>query len=328
MDDVNRPNHEKDQLAELVRLAGNESPSKDRMDRVRAATRRQWREQTRQRSRARLVWSLAAAAAVLGGLAFLFGVLPREPGQATIDVATVDSLSGEVTLVSASGSTVLEVGAAVRLDGVVSTAAGAVALRLPSGHSLRLDRSSEVELRSDRSISLRHGALYVESDPDGPHRVLAVQTPLGRVTEIGTQYELRLQGGGLYVRLREGAVRLEQSGKEHTVDAGTELFLDASGRSERRWIATFGPQWAWVSEIAPLPDLEGRSTYAYLRWVAREKGWSLAFADESVLRAAQTTIVQGRLGQLSPEQSLDAVLPASRLTYRLTEGTLLVAAQR
>lgn len=328
MEDSNRPDKMTDDVASLVRLAGESTISVERMERVRAVARQRWREQTRRGSRKPLYWSLAAAMAAIATAVILFGLpggLFRAPA---IEFATIEGLSGGVTLRGSSHSTDLAVGAPVALDSVVETDHdGAVALRLPAGHSLRLDRASAIELRADRSVALVAGALYIESNPLLPRRPIDVRTDFGLIRETGTQFELRLTPNGLRIRLREGAVRLERPGADYTVEAGTEFSLDASGQTQTLPIAAYGHEWDWVNAIAPLPELAGRSAHDFLTWVAREKGWSLAFDDENALRAAQSAIVEGRLERLTPQQALDAVLPASRLAYRIVDGALVVSAR-
>ena len=79
--------------------------------------------------------------------------------------------------------------------------------------------------------------------------------------------------------------------------------------------------------MASVPDLRGQSAYAFLNWTVRERGWTLAFNDEGSLRAAQETIVEGRLEQLTPDEALGAVMQASRLGYRVADGKLVVSTQ-
>ena len=73
-------------------------------------------------------------------------------------------------------------------------------------------------------------------------------------------------------------------------------------------------------------DLEGRTARSFLDWVARERGLTLAFEEESVARAAAEIVVGGTVQRLTLEESLDAVLPTCGMTHRIEDGVLLVAA--
>jgi len=326
MDDSKRPETKADDIATLVRLADQATISGERMERVRAVARTEWREKTRRRTRNRMIGWIAASAAVLAMVAILGGVFNRSGQDPLIELALVEGLTGGVTQDSGAGATILTGDGSVPMNAVVETARGAgVALRLPAGHSLRIDGESEVELRTDGSVALLAGTLYLESDSRAPNSPIDVHTPFGTVQEIGTQFELRLQQRGLRIRLREGTVRLDRPDSDYIVEAGTEFNIDSAGKTETRSISTYGGEWDWVSTMTPVPDLRGRSTHTFLTWVVREKGWSLAFNDEDALRAAQAAIVEGRLDQLTPDEALGAVMQASRLEHRLTEGTLVVS---
>jgi ferric-dicitrate binding protein FerR (iron transport regulator) len=152
-----------------------------------------------------------------------------------------------------------------------------------------------------------------------------IHTPLGLIQEIGTQFEVRLEGETVRVRLREGTVIVHREEQAHEVRVGTELAMDRNGSVIRRSISIHGPAWRWVADIAPMIDLEGRTARAFLDWVARERGWTLAFADESVARSAGEIVLGGTLERLTLEQSLDAVLPTCRMTYRVKDGVLWIA---
>jgi len=92
----------------------------------------------------------------------------------------------------------------------------------------------------------------------------------------------------------------------------------------RRSIPIHGPDWSWTARVAPVPDLEGRTAREFLEWAARERGWELRFADEEVVRSASEARLAGGARNLDLEQTLEAVLAASRLTHRLEDGTLTI----
>jgi len=93
----------------------------------------------------------------------------------------------------------------------------------------------------------------------------------------------------------------------------------------RHALATYGPEWDWIVGVTPMLDLEGETAMAFLEWAARERGWKLAFADESVARSAAEIVLGGTLERLTLDQALDAVLPTCNLTHRVEQGVLLIA---
>jgi ferric-dicitrate binding protein FerR (iron transport regulator) len=311
-----------DDVATLVRLAGpRPAVPAQRAERVRAAAIAAWRDGVRDRRRRRLLGptlALAVAASLVAGLLLMRSDPPVG--------ATVASLEGSAWVRGTAGAEGQPVPAGSE---VVTAETGRIALRLPSGHSVRLDRHTTVRVLDGASLSLERGALYVDSGADAasPGPAVVVRTPLGTVREAGTQFELRLESGALRVRLREGRV-VVQGGDDRTleVSAGTELRLVPSGATVTEAIPLHGPDWGWVEAIAPVLDVEGRTAASFLEWVARERGWRLTYADPAVALSARTTRIAGSLAGLTLDQSLEAVLPSCRLTHRIEGGVLVVGA--
>jgi ferric-dicitrate binding protein FerR (iron transport regulator) len=329
---------EGDDVATLVRLAGwRRAVPPERTERVRAAALACWQQELRGRSRRlRYVWAagvaLAAAASIV--LVVSFRALPVRPSGSTESgaMARVESMSGAIwardtSAAARSARRPLSTGDEIPLGSELVTAPdGRAALRLDSGHSLRLDTGSRVRLLAEDAIALDAGAIYVDSAPERPAEIaLAVHTPLGVVREIGTQFEVRLAPDSVRVRLRDGAVAVSHDGGELEVRAGNELQLSAGGLVTRQAVATHGPGWDWMVGVTPMLDLEGRTARAFLDWVARERGWTLAFADESAARAAGEVVLGGGAEGLSLDQALDAVLATCRMTYRVEGGVLRIS---
>ena len=337
MNDKNeQPVDLRDDVARLMRLAGKRrAVPHERAERVRAAARAQWQHEVRLRYRKRFVWT-AAGLATAASLTLLIAIrlLSVGSGGPGSDLPVrVEALAGAAwgRLAADTGSAerrALEVGDELRQGSELTTAEESRAtIRLASGHSVRLDTVTRIRLLDAGSFALDRGAVYVDS---GSERVAAgslrVETPLGRIREIGTQFEARLQDGSLRVRLREGAVVVSLDDRSHEVKAGSELEMGPGGSVVRRTIPTHGSDWEWLVGITPMIELEGRSARAFLDWVARERGWTLAFADESVARAADEIVLGGTVGGLTLDEALDAVLPTCRMTYRVDKGVLVVAA--
>jgi hypothetical protein len=76
--------------------------------------------------------------------------------------------------------------------------------------------------------------------------------------------------------------------------------------------------------VTPTFDLEGLTARAFLDRVARERGWTLTFADAELARSAEEIVLAGTVERLTLEQSLDAVLPTCRMTHRLDDGVLRI----
>ena len=308
-----------DEVARLVRLAGTSGPiAAERLARVRTAVHGAWRDEYVARTRRRwltVAVLLAAAAAVV--IAFAIRGPIRTP--APVLVAHIDQAAGSPAPFTAGG--------AVMSGSTVTTSAGTLAMTLTSGVHLRLDASSTARVDSATDVALERGAVYVDSAGAPPTQPgaspISIHTPAGLVRDIGTQFEVRLAGAGIRIRVRDGQVRVtDANGVDARAGAGEELFSrpDGSDRSiNRRPIDTTGSEWAWAERAAPLFSMKGKTLGAFLDWVSREGAWTVTFADRRFSEAARATVLHGRpdlLKGLTPAEALDVVLPTCGLRHR------------
>jgi ferric-dicitrate binding protein FerR (iron transport regulator) len=156
---------------------------------------------------------------------------------------------------------------------------------------------------------------------------LEVHTSFGVVRDIGTQFEVRVSDSSLRVRVRSGVVEVRRGPRGDEVSSarpGTELTVGPTGASSRAVMA-YGPEWAWAASLAPAFEIEGRTLGAFLEHLCREQGWTLAYADPQLTRAASGIILHGPTTGLQPSEALAVVLATTGLTHRLRDGELLVA---
>jgi ferric-dicitrate binding protein FerR (iron transport regulator) len=321
-----------DRLEELLRLAGRREPiPAERTERVRAAVHAEWQARVRSRRRTRALWGLAAAAVVtlaVGIPAWRTIVSGPETEPTVGRVVTVSRTAWSRS--PATGGEVLTSrlrnGQVVVVGEELSTDEGRVALRLDSGTSVRLDEHSRLRVLAANELALDRGTVYVDSGPEEGRVAVEIHTSAGVIRDIGTQFEVRARDDAIRIRVREGAVVMRTSAGDHRVDHGNEIQVDAAGDVARQPIPIFGPDWGWLADVTPMMRLEGRSAREFLDWVARESGWELRFASESVEISASRIAVSGSVDHLSLDQVLDAVLPTCQMTYQVTDGVLLVDA--
>lgn len=312
---------EGDDVARLLRLAGpRPAVPVDDMNAAREAARAEWRRQVSTRRRRAVSWQaggwLAAAAVLLAVGVTLWQWLQVSP------VATLELARGAVTVVPEAGAESI-----LLSEATVTTDDGRAALRMASGHSVRLDAGTRLKLVSRSALELESGAVYVDSQAAAG--TFEVRTSLGVARDVGTQFEVRLaDGAGLSVRVREGLVELTRDGESHTADAGTELQVAADGTLTRSAVPLHGALWEWVLEIAPGFDAEGRKLRDLLDWAAREGGWELAFADDELAAVAAATDLSGPVEELRPEEAVAVMVRATGLAYRIDDGVLLIERPR
>ena len=325
MNDLERDENE---IGELLRLAGKRpGVPPERAGRARRAAHAAWRGTVGERRavRRRTLGTILAAAAMLGLATAAAVVLrPGAPGE-RLPVATIEALAGTGTA-AAPGRGPLAVGDVILAgEPLVTGAASRIALRLSTGHSLRLDVATAVRFAALDELRIERGALYVDSGIGArATRPIEVTSALGTVRELGTRFEVRLAEDALHVRLRDGAVVVAGEAGSFSLRAGEELALGTAGTVERRPLVAHGPGWDWVAEVAPRLEIDGRTAREFLEWIARERGFSLAFRDEAAARHAERTILEGTIAGLTLDQALAAVLPTCGLDHTAEDGLLLV----
>lgn len=287
---------------------------------VQATVEQAWIEavenhRAKQQGSRRRLWLVAAAlvVALVGGSLVWWALGPPGPIVATVAAAWPNTGAGN-----------LAAGEVLREGSRLATGDGQrVVLELETGATLRLDELSELVLQSGSQFDLARGAIYVDSGP-GRGEGLAVVTPLGVVTDIGTKFEIRLSQGAVRVQVREGEVALASpSGASYRAVAGTALELRGTILS-RSDVETYGEAWAWLA-AAPGPfRLEGQHLRQFLDWVVAETGLELHFSEPQLGSQVERIIAHGTVSGLTPLQALDVVLASSGLSFRLEKGKLII----
>lgn len=282
---------------------------------MRATVQTEWRRELARRARARM-WPWVCAASVCVAAVIGWWRLPNTGAavgtmqQSTDLVVYRTGLLGE----HAAGDRVLRVGDRLeaRADSRVQLA-GNASLRLRAGASMQMTAADEAQLRA--------GTAYVDSGLAGASGGLRLRTPLGLVEHLGTQFEVTWKDEQLRVRVREGAVRVAGTLR---ADAGEELILDATGHQQRRELPAYDKEWDWVQAIPDALDVDGHNAMVLLRWVARETGRQLEFADGRAAQLANTAVLHGSISGLAPDSALRAMLATTSLEADVQAARIVV----
>lgn len=318
-----------DETMRLLRLAGPRTPvSATRAARVRSAVRAEWQRGTRcriTRRRIVLAGSLGAAAALLVAVGRVVLLEPRAmPLGAT--VAVVDQVDGSPVWVAETldgrQRARLQRGDSLRVGEWIETRTDSrVALRFGDGISVRLDTGSRVRPLSRSVIELSAGAVYVDTGRESGR--FEVRTALATAHDIGTQFEVRLNGETLRLRVRTGAVELRDRARSISGRSGTEITLTATGAVSRP-IAAHGSEWNWTTRVSPPLEMEGMPLATFLERVAREQGWTVEYDDPTIARETERIILHGSVTGLAPHDAVGVAVATSGLRYRLASGSLVV----
>jgi ferric-dicitrate binding protein FerR (iron transport regulator) len=321
-------------IARVLRAAGPRERAPAEVERaVREHLRGEWREIVAERQGRRRRWTgfaLAASIAVAAASGWLLAAQPRGAAEpvATMAVALDDVRARgrwwEGWEVAAAGRT-LKAG-----ESLETGANGRAALSLPGIASARLDHDTRVRLASADRIEIDRGTLYVDAGVESPaDSRLVVETPAGAVRHVGTQYEVRIDGRAVRLRVREG--RVEWHSPSGTVErgvAGEQLTIAADGAISRSGAPRYGESWDWIASTTPAIDIEGRPLAEFLSWAGRELGREVAYESPGLQAEAAQIVVHGSVAGLTPAEALDAVLATTSVRGRLDDGRILVSGGR
>lgn len=225
------------------------------------------------------------------------------------------------------GASALKVGDAVDADSRIVTGEATVALVLSSGLSVRLAPASESVFESAERLRLDRGRVYVDSGSRAAGDPWVVETGLGEVRHLGTQYLVALEDEGLSVAVREGriALRPAQGGTAQTTAiAGERLRVaaDAPGQILRTALSPTDAQWDWVESVPSSIEVEGRTLGEFLIWYRRETAQTVTLDGVDA-----ATRLHGSIAGLTPDEALEAIAAATDLDVRRAEGQIVVRAR-
>ncbi len=320
-----------EQIGQLLKLAGpRPMPDPVLMAQARMAARAEWSRVLARRSPVRSWWALTGMALVASTLlvaawSWLRPPLPSPPPR--VELATIQTLTGLLLIdgVGDERQAVSQRGTTLRAgDGIETPPGSRVGLSVAGGIDVRLHERSVAVLDTANRMTLTRGTVYVDAGLVRHPSGFQIDTPLGTVRHVGTQFEVHLLDAVLRVRVREGSIALDAASARWTSQAGEALLLVPGRAPERSSIATSGPEWRWISDLARPFQLEGASVIAFLDWVSREQGWRWQFEQPAMRDRVEQIVLHGTIDGLTPEEALAAVLPTCGLTYRQDGARLIV----
>lgn len=274
----------------LEKAAPRPAPPADVEREIRAAVRDEWEAIAGVARTRRRVGGFALAASVLVAVAAAFTML-GDAGESSIEVASLSRSHGSIILAAQqTGEVTTEPFTTLTAGQVLSTAASSAAgLAWNHGGSLRVDEDSRVEFVSADEIFLHQGRVYFDSDGMSPDTRFIVRTAHGSVSHVGTQFMTESVRDGLVISVREGRVDVEGAYHDHTATEGQVVELSGRARPRVTQSSGAGGEWKWIEAVAPAVDLQGKSTYDFLRWVGRETGHTVVFATDAAEQLALNT---------------------------------------
>jgi ferric-dicitrate binding protein FerR (iron transport regulator) len=323
-----------DALEALLRKAPpRPMPADDDTAAVRDAVKDEWLAVTgRRRTRRRLI-SLAAAATVLLAIAVSVNLL-RVPSALPVQVATIDKTIGSIHFLGEQSQLqeMQDLSDVMAGQTIVTGHDSAAGITWVNGGSLRIDEDTRVEFISPEEILLKSGRVYFDSQPSSLQAGItqssvtdfAIRTEQGVVRHVGTQYMTGINGGALTISVREGQVEVEGSYHDTTAKAGQRLTLAGSNRPAITNISSHGDDWRWVEQMAPAINIDERSAYEFVNWVARESGFEVRFVSAAAEQRARDTKMTGSVDR-EPQVALRTLLQTTTLDSNIENGWIVIS---
>jgi ferric-dicitrate binding protein FerR (iron transport regulator) len=275
----------------------------------------------RRRERLRFIYAGAAATLVFAVALMMRWTPPvaERDGLAEFarTIGSVEVATGDLWRPAAKARMRLTAGIRIRtLDD------GRAALALAGGESLRIAPATEVMLDGPRRFYVSRGTVYVDSGGRPAASRVEVVTPAGTARDVGTQFELHVEGTRLRLRVREGSVVVDRGGQSLTGHAGEQLSIDDFGGVAREPVSADADVWQWAEGVAPVPDIDGKPATQLIAWAARETGRRVRYESPLVEQRAARVILHGRIENLAPLAALEAMLATTDLEYVLEGDTM------
>jgi hypothetical protein len=316
------------QIESLLKIAGErDQPSAAGMARAREAARESWARSlaasaASSPSRSRRAWPFVLATAA-GLLLAVFGLPWWRSAPPPVIVASVAHVEGDVRLAGTDQR--LKPAATLRSGESLATGEGLVALSLGDTLSLRVGRDSRLRFETDGHVTLIEGAVYVDSGGLQRGTALRIETPVGEVRHVGTQFQVQVRGRLTRVQVREGRVVMTRKGSL-PLDLAAGDLAETDGRDLRleRGMPSFGAEWEWAAMPGMVFDIENRPLSELLAWLAREHGWQLRHSDEVSPARVQEIRLHGSMQGLDAHAMIERASWVTGVTLSVRDGVLWV----
>lgn len=324
-----------EQIAAWLRTAPpRPSPSETARLRARNEARSRWQGliHARQRTARRLILPWAAAAGI--ALAVIAStVWMRDPGDppAAIAFGRIEYLAGPVRVSAGESPERAAISGGELTTGTyLATGDGQLAIAVPDGLSLRVDRHSILRLDSEEQVSLLVGSLYVDSGRIAGSRRLRVLSPAGTIEHVGTQYLVTIRGDTTLIAVREGTLRLDPPagglpGAATLIPRGRAIEITTGRGPIWASITPYDTRWNWAAQVAPVFEIEGRSVTAFLDWICRERGWNWSPGSAPLRAELDGILLHGSISGLAADQALALVAAIAEIEIELDAMTGTIA---
>ena len=324
-------------LEQLVRQAGRRTPlPEEARSRFEESFRAELQVTRHRRLRHRLQFVSGIAASIV--LAVAVVLVRNQPVEVDV-IANVTRSHGQTFWQHDDEGGPLRSGNQIQPNDIIRTTEGSLAIR-PGGANIdiRLDHMTEIEFVNGRSMRLIKGSVYIDAPisklkAGSGHQSFTTLVNGIAVDHIGTQYLVSIDEQGISVAVREGEVMIATGQQRHRSRAsnnGGELieFHDDHSFTTTR-IVTYGERWAWANTLAPDIETDGMYLADFLDWVARETGFTIAYASPEIKQVVQYRggdglRLMGNRGTEDVFKALGAAMRNTQFSASIEEGVITI----
>ena len=163
-----------------------------------------------------------------------------------------------------------------------------VNLLLNTTTAITLDENTTLTLLNN-GIQLHSGRAYIDASVQNAS--VTIVTPFGEITDIGTQYEVRVTTDTLHIIMREGTTKITTPSQviyaSTSADLGDSLTLDHAGNTQTQHIAKSDEHWQWILNTEADFNLYNASPDELLQWASRITGKEVIYASQALEQQAK-----------------------------------------
>jgi len=192
-----------------------------------------------------------------------------------------------------------------------------ILVELNNGNTFRLDENSLIKLTSEDKIELIRGQIYVESNEKNINNQLLIDTKLGSIKHVGTQYNVELKPDLINISVRKGKVIVYKKDLTKEIEKGYTLSINNKGDYNQSLINSYDSKWLWTQNITKQYNIQDKTIFQYLKWVI----WN---SDKSKDQSSNIKL-SGSIKGLTPLESLEVILSTTDFSYDISQSAIHIS---